>query len=72
MSDDEERQLRMDQMALNIEKMRFDMTMAQQKLDRETRRWMRQFALQLAATIAASVAAGATALGLILHWMGKL
>jgi hypothetical protein len=78
-SDDEERQLRIelmtvqiDQGRLNIDKMRADMTMSQQKLDRETRHWFRVFVLQIATTVAASVAAGAAALGLILHWMGKL
>ena len=72
MSDDEERQLRIDQMTVNIEKMRFDMDMAQRKLDADRRRWVWQVVLGLAGTMAASVAAGAAMLGLILHWMGKI
>ena len=61
MTDDEERELRCDQMAVNIEKMRSDM------------RWeTRKFILQLVAALGTAMAGGAGLLALILHWTGRL
>lgn len=61
MSDDAERELRCDQMTVNIEKMRADM------------RWeTRKFVLQLLAALGTAFAGGAAFLGLFLHWTGKL
>jgi len=60
-TDDEERELRCDQMAVNIEKMRSDM------------RWeTRKFILQLVAALGTAMAGGAGLLALILHWTGRL
>jgi hypothetical protein len=64
MSDDEDRELcelRRDLMTIQIERLR-----------QEIRLENRKFLLQAIAAMAASLAAGAAALGLILHWMGKL
>jgi hypothetical protein len=59
--DQEEQDLRIDQMTINIEKMRTDM------------RWeTRRFAVQIIAGFGAAFAGGAAALGLVLHLMGKL
>jgi hypothetical protein len=60
-TDEEERELRCDQMAVNIEKMRSDM------------RWeTRKFVLQAIAATGAAMAGGAGLLALILHWTGRL
>jgi hypothetical protein len=57
----EERQLRMDQMTVNIEKMRHDM------------QWeSRKFTLQLVAALGTAMAGGAGLLALILHLTGRL
>jgi hypothetical protein len=68
MSDDEERELRIelmtaqiDQARLNIDKMRLEMKMENRK-----------FLVQLVGALAAAMAAGAGLLGLILHLTGKL
>jgi hypothetical protein len=60
-ADDIERQLRIDQMTINIEKMRADM------------RWeTRKFVLQLVAALGTAFAGGAAVLALILHLAGRL
>jgi hypothetical protein len=64
MSDDEDRELR--------ELRRDLMTIQIERLRQEIRLENRKFLIQFVTSIAASVAAGAAALGLILHWMGKL
>ena len=79
MTDEEERELRIelmnvqiDQGRLNIEKLRQDMERDRARDQIELRRWTRQFVLQIVGTIAASVAAGAALFGLILHLTGRL
>jgi UDP-N-acetylmuramyl pentapeptide synthase len=59
--DQEEQDLRIEQMTINIEKMRVDM-------QAESRR----FTLQIVGTIAVTAAATATVMGLIFHLMGKV
>jgi hypothetical protein len=63
--DQEEQDLRIDQMTINIEKMRLDMAQ-QQKWE------TRKFVLQLVAALGTAFAGGAAALGLTLHFLGKL
>lgn len=59
--DQEEQDLRIDQMTLNIDKMHADM-----------RTENRKFMLQIVATIAGTAAATATVMGLLLHLAGKI
>jgi UDP-N-acetylmuramyl pentapeptide synthase len=59
--DQEEQDLTIEQMTMNIEKMRADM-------QAENRR----FTLQIVGTIAVTAAATATVMGLILHLLGKV
>lgn len=59
--DQEEQDLRIEQMTVNIEKMRAD-----------DRREMWKIALQLVGALGAAFAGGAAALGLVLHALGKL
>jgi len=59
--EEREHQLRVDQMAINIEKMRAEM-----------RYETRKFVVQLIAGLGTAFAGGAAALGLILHLTGKL
>jgi hypothetical protein len=66
--DDEERQLKIELMTVQIDQGRLNIDKMRQEMRLETRK----FVLQAIAALAASVAAGAAALGLILHWMGKL
>jgi len=65
--DQEEQDLRIDQMTINIEKMRADLSMQQKQLEWETRK----FILPLVASLGAACAGGAAALGLVLHLTGK-
>ena len=66
--DQEEQDLRIDQMTVNIEKMRFDIEAEQKRQAWETRK----FVVQIIAGFGTAFAGGAAALGLILHWLGKL
>lgn len=59
--DQEEQDLRIDQMTINIEKMRADMRMENRK-----------FVLQIVTTVAVTAAATATVMGLVLHALGKV
>jgi hypothetical protein len=59
--DQEEQDLRIDQMTINIEKMRADMSLENKR-----------FFWQAVAAMGTAFAGGAALLGLILHWMGKL
>jgi hypothetical protein len=54
--EDLEPQLRVDQMTVNIEKMRADMAATQKQLDWETRKFMVQVAVGIAAAFAAGAA----------------
>lgn len=60
--DQEEQDLRIDQMALNIEQMRFDMRAEELRREAlqkwETRKFVVQFVLAIAAAVAAGVALG--------------
>jgi hypothetical protein len=56
--DDEERQLRIDQMTVNIEKMRFDMAETQRKAELNQRWENRKFLLQMVLAAAALMGAG--------------
>ena len=47
-------------MTVNIEKMRIDLLDRQEKLDRDTQRWFRQYVLQVAATVNVAAAPAAT------------
>jgi hypothetical protein len=67
-SDDEDRELRMEWLRMQLTKAEFDMQMELRKLKRQSI----TIAISVVAAMAASLAAGAAALGLILHWMGKL
>jgi len=66
--DQEEQDMRIDQMTVNIEKMRQDIDASQRQFALENRK----FTLQIVATIAGTAAATATVMGLILHLLGKI
>jgi hypothetical protein len=51
-----ERELRVDQMAVNIEKMRADMAMQQKQLAWQTRKFVVSFVVAIAASVGAGVA----------------
>jgi hypothetical protein len=82
LAEDEERaeyERRMDQMALNIEKMRADLALDQEKfqadLDYRSKmlRWeVWKYSLQLVAGFGAAAGGGAALLALILHLTGRL
>jgi hypothetical protein len=59
--DQEEQDPRIDQMTINIEKMRADMRLENKR-----------FFWQAVTAMGTAFAGGAALLGLILHWMGKL
>jgi len=66
-------------MAVNIEKMRFDIADAQTKQQQQAREWQqaqvwetRKFVLQAIAAAGAAMAGGAGLLALILHAIGKI
>ncbi len=66
--EDREYELRVDQMTVNIEKMRADMAAQQKQLEWETRK----FLVQLIAGLGTAFAAGAAVAGLVLHLTGRL
>ncbi len=57
-SDDDEREMRYNQMIVNIEKMRADMATEQRKLDWETRKFLVSIVLAAAALVGAGAALG--------------
>ena len=61
MTDDEGRELRIEQMTVNIEKMRADMAAEQRKLDRDTRKFAISTAISTVLAAAALVGAGVAA-----------
>jgi hypothetical protein len=75
LTEDEERaehERRMDQMAVNIEKMRADLAAQQDRLAIETRWENRKFIVQAIAGLGAAAGGGAAVLALILHLTGRL
>ena len=56
--EDREHELRVDQMAVNIEKMRADISAQQKQLDWETRKFFVQLIVAIAAAVGAGVALG--------------
>jgi hypothetical protein len=63
-----EHERRMDQMAVNIEKMRADMAAQQKQLEWETRK----FFIQILTALGAAAGGGSALTVLILHWTGRL
>jgi hypothetical protein len=77
--DREEQDLRIDQMTINIEKIRADIADSQRSQQRQALEWQkaqvwetRKFVLQAIAAAGAAMAGGAGLLALVLHAVGKI